>query len=225
MAVILLAQIRSKEILTESRVDKMKNVQVRDELKKRGLKTPREAVGKAEHQNPTEKRKRTVTTDHKLVLKDWIKNEKSRQDKADKMMRARIASRIEQFREVNGHSAHDNGTKGTPKVAAVTCWNPYDYLERRRNPTIQDDFLFDIASELFDNVSKSFENCSAKQVESMIEGYEQTQPKYARYEKELEDHDVIVAQLNRRKIQLHESGVCNFHNRSFPGSKFLICVI
>jgi len=203
----------------------MKKERLRQELKKRGLKTPREAVGKDDQQNPTGKRKRIGMTDHRLLLKDWIKNEKSRQEKADKMMRARIASRIEQFRDANGHSAHANGSKGKPQNAAVDFWNPFDYLERRRNSTVQDDVLFHHANELLDNVSKSFENCSAKQVESMIEGYEQTQPKYARYEKELEDHDVIVAQLNRRKIQLHESGVCNFHNRSFPGSKFLICVI
>ncbi len=223
-AVTLLAQIRSKETLTEHRVDKMKKEQLRLELKKRGLKTPREAVEKkVDQQNQTGKRKRIGLPDHILLLKNWIKNEKSRQETANQMMRARISLRIDQFREANGNFGDVDGSKAPPHTKTVALWNPYDYLERRRNSTIEHDVLFARASELLNNVSKSFEKCSAQEVERMIVGYEQKQPKYARYERELEDHDEIVAQLNRRKIEFHQSGVCNFHYRSFPVSNVSIC--
>jgi hypothetical protein len=192
----------------------MSTEMLRFELKKRGLKTPRERIGKEEERDEKGKKRRIGLTDHKQTLLNWINGEKSRQDMADRMMKARITSRIRQFREAKGCT-------GTLLTESVFVWNPYDYLEMRRNSTPEDNY-FHRANHLLNKVSKSFDNCSGQQVESMIKGYEQIagtmQPKYARYERELEDHDDIIVRLSRRTIQFPKSGMSYFYLVSSPDS-------
>ena len=180
--------------------------ELRVALKKRGLKTPRERIGKEDEEDEKGKKKRIGLIDHKLTLKNWIKDEHSRQEMANRMMKARIKSRIRQFREVKGCTEIS--------LTKTVGWNPYEYLEMRRNSMPQDS-CFQHANYILDKVSESFDNSSAQQVESMIKGYEQIaetlQPKYARYERELEDHDNIVVQLRRQTIQLPKSGMFHFY--------------
>lgn len=211
-AVQLLAQLRPKETLTESRVEKMKAEQLRFELKKRGLKTPRDGKDQL---NDKGKKKRIGLDDHKLTLKNWIMGERDRQDMADKLMRERITLRMRQFSEINGC-----------KKAEVACWDRQMYLEARRNSSIQkyednndERKLSERAIQLFNLVSERFRECSGEQIENMITGYEEIgtarQPNYVKYEEDLEDHGIIVFQKQSVMIRLPKSGVYYFSSCSF----------